>query len=80
MKEPSNRFLASNRSHQVSVEPARPVMVVSSGIIAATLGLGTAGYLFDASIGTRPWLLLLGLCAGLGVGLCAVMLTSHDGK
>ena len=39
-------------------------------MLAASLGLGVlGGYWADGKFGTKPWLMLLGLFAGLGVGV-----------
>jgi len=44
-------------------------MATAYGLIAAILVCGALGYAMDVWLDTRPWLSLLGLIAGVFVGL-----------
>jgi F0F1-type ATP synthase assembly protein I len=45
-----------------------PAIVGSYALIGAIMLLGGAGLAADRYLGTRPWCLLAGLIAGLGIG------------
>ena len=48
-------------------ERERP-MSVSYGIVGAILLLGTLGFILDRWLESTPWLMLVGLFVGLGIG------------
>ena len=55
-------------SLQSNMDRSEPVIVASYGLIGAIMLLGCAGFAADRFLGTRPWCLLAGLIAGLGIG------------
>ena len=47
-------------------------MSVSYGIVGAILVLGALGFFLDRSLQSTPWLMLVGLFAGLAIGFYAL--------
>ncbi len=44
--------------------------------IVAILGLGAVGWWLDGWLGSDPWLLVVGICVGFGVGLWMLLRAS----
>jgi F0F1-type ATP synthase assembly protein I len=59
-------------SMQNNLRRGEPAIFASYGLIGAILMLGGGGFLADRYLNTEPWGLLLGLLAGLCIGLVAV--------
>ena len=55
-------------SMQGNLDRGTSAIVASYGLIGAIMLLGGAGLLADRYLGTGPWLLLVGLIAGLCIG------------
>jgi F0F1-type ATP synthase assembly protein I len=63
------RFVAdANESMERNLTRNESTILASYRLIGALLFLGGAGYLLDRWLETAPWLLLLGLTVGVGVG------------
>ena len=55
-----------------------PLLSVGT-MLAASLGLGVlVGYWADGRFGTTPWLMLVGLFLGLGVGVYNLVMVIRD--
>ena len=64
---------------QDSLQQSEPAILVSYGLIGAMLLLGGGGYALDWWLGTSPWLVLVGLLAGLIIGLYSLSRVAlHD--
>jgi F0F1-type ATP synthase assembly protein I len=48
---------------------AAPYLAASWAVTAALLLGGAAGWWLDGKLGTKPWLLLAGLLAGVAIGM-----------
>jgi F0F1-type ATP synthase assembly protein I len=69
MSDDRDPFLGRVLSNfQQTVSRAGPAAAASYALIGAIAVCGGLGYLADLWLGTRPWLLLGGLLAGLVVG------------
>ena len=60
---------------QANLRRAEPEILASYALIGAVVALGGAGYLLDRALGTTPWLLFLGLIAGVSGGLYGIART-----
>ena len=68
-----DRFLArANESLETNLNSNESTIFASYRVIGAILFFGGAGYLLDRSLETGPWLVLLGLLAGVTVGLLGI--------
>jgi ATP synthase protein I len=69
-RDPSNRnrLLEPAKQLQAGFQNAGPVAAAGYTLIGAILLLGGAGYAADRWLGTDPWLLIIGLFAGITVG------------
>jgi F0F1-type ATP synthase assembly protein I len=59
---------SANRALQDNLDRNEPRIVASYALIGAILVLGGIGFAIDRWAGTSPWLLLVGLAAGILVG------------
>ena len=64
----SNSLLGSARYLQTILKRSGPAAAAAYTLIGAIVLLGGIGYLCDRWLGTEPWLLVLGLLAGIVVG------------
>ena len=62
------RTSAANRALQDNLDRNEPRIVASYALIGAILVLGSIGFAIDRWAGTSPWLLLVGLAAGILLG------------
>jgi ATP synthase protein I len=70
----SNRFIAgANRSMEEILTRNERSIFASYRLVGAILLFGAAGYLLDRWLQTTPWLLLLGLLAGVAVGFIGII-------
>ena len=60
---------SANRALQDNLDRNEPRIVASYALIGAILVLGGIGFAIDRRAGTSPWLLLVGLVAGIIFGL-----------
>ena len=58
----------ANRALQDNLDRNEPRIVASYGLIGAILLLGGVGFAIDRWAGTSPWVLLIGLAAGILLG------------
>jgi F0F1-type ATP synthase assembly protein I len=65
----------SLRSLQENLRRAGPAAAASYALIGAIVLCGGAGYALDWWLGSAPWLLVVGLVTGVGVGLYEVAKT-----
>jgi F0F1-type ATP synthase assembly protein I len=55
-------------SMQGILHRGEPAIAASYGMIGAIVLMGGGGFAADQYLGTKPWCLLAGLIAGLGIG------------
>ena len=68
---PDDRDLFPARSLKVlqdNIRRSGPAAAASYSLIGAIILLGGIGYALDYWLGSSPWFLLAGLCAGIVVG------------
>ncbi len=61
-------LLGSAKQLQATLSNAGPVATASYALIGGIILLGGVGYMADAWLGTKPWLLIGGLLLGIVVG------------
>jgi hypothetical protein len=67
----SLKFLVPARSIrflQVTLSRGEPGILASYALIGAVIALGGLGLIIDRFADTRPWFLIFGLLAGVGIG------------
>jgi F0F1-type ATP synthase assembly protein I len=64
---------SANRALQDNLDRNEPRIVASYALIGAILVLGSIGFAIDRWAGTSPWLLLVGLAAGILLGLVQLL-------
>jgi len=74
---PRRTLERSMRAFQENLQRAGPVVTASYTLIGGIGLLGGLGYLADSRWQTSPWGLLIGLLAGVGVGLYAVVMAAN---
>jgi ATP synthase protein I len=61
---------------QENVSRSGPAAVASYTLVGGIILLGGLGYAADGWLGTRPWLLVVGLLLGIVVGFYEIVKTS----
>jgi F0F1-type ATP synthase assembly protein I len=64
------------------IDPKKMKVMIIMGNAALTkvllmLGLGWGGYQLDQRLGTKPWLMFLGVLIGLGLGLWYIIVLAN---
>ena len=62
----------SNESLHDNLERSEPGMIASYRLIGSIVVLGGLGYFLDRWLDTSPWLLIVGLAAGLVIGFAGL--------
>ena len=77
--ERSLRFLVPARSIrflQANLSRGEPDILASYTLIGAVTALGGLGFIIDRFADTAPWLVIVGLLAGVGVGFYNLLKTA----
>ena len=77
--ERSLRFLVPARSIrflQANLSRGEPGILASYALIGAVIALGGLGFIIDRFADTAPWFLIVGLLAGVGIGLYNLLKTA----
>jgi len=64
---------SANRALQDNLDRNQPRIVASYALIGAILLLGGVGFAIDHCAGTSPWVLLVGLAAGILLGFVQLL-------
>jgi F0F1-type ATP synthase assembly protein I len=70
--EARDRFVLDRgavESMEHELQEGKPAIFASYGLIGAILACTAVGFLADRAFSTQPWCLLIGLVAGLAIGL-----------
>jgi F0F1-type ATP synthase assembly protein I len=67
-ERPQGQTNRDDTSLQQELGNSERPMSVSYGVVGGILLLGGAGFALDRILGTAPWLLLVGLFAGIAIG------------
>jgi F0F1-type ATP synthase assembly protein I len=68
-----NTSASANRALQDNLDRNEPRIVASYALIGAILLLGGVGFVIDRWAGTSPWVLLVGLAAGILLGFVQLL-------